>query len=380
MKKIIFIFTIILVASCKSEIILVPESVSITLSGGESSLTDSLFLSNRQEVHLETNGKSIINNISKIIEIDDSLLYVFDKSLNQIVVFNYSGKFIQLINHTGHGHGEYVHLLDVTYDNKNQELLCLVDPTSIMYYDKGGNYLRKEPVRGHYTDISVDSNYIYLYNSTFANGKAPNYTVDCIEKESGEYRSLLKFNHEYAPFCSIGNKMFQGAGGIYFVRKFDSNIYQITDGEIKEIWNLDIRSFEIPKSELDKQYKCDEIFTYCDDNKLIFLYKDVVVGRNYILFGTNLNDLNIINKDKKTYRKYSYMNVSDYNIPVSSYVLIEGANNKCAFIVFSSSVVNFHEQRSQNEFFKKIVNPTFFDLTENITINSNPILYIYSLK
>ena len=74
------------------------------------------------------------------------------------------------------------------------------------------------------------------------------------------------------------------------------------------------------------------------------------------------------------------MNVSDYNIPVSSYVLIEGANNKCAFIVFSSSVVNFHEQRSQNEFFKKIVNPTFFDLTENITINSNPILYIYSLK
>ena len=93
MKKIIFIFTIILVASCKSEIILVPESVSITLSGGESSLTDSLFLSNRQEVHLETNGKSIINNISKIIEIDDSLLYVFDKSLNQIVVFNYSGKF-----------------------------------------------------------------------------------------------------------------------------------------------------------------------------------------------------------------------------------------------------------------------------------------------
>ena len=115
-------------------------------------------------------------DITKIIEIDNQL-YIFDRTLNQITVFDKAGRFIRTINHMGHGKGEYIHLMDVTYDKKGGELLCLADPSSIIHYTADGTYTGTDRLHGFYTDISCDDSFIYLYHSTYADAKTPEYRL-----------------------------------------------------------------------------------------------------------------------------------------------------------------------------------------------------------
>ena len=100
--------------SCSTEKSLAFIEKPIEFVDAETSFCDTTYLDDMKMVRLENNGsQSAINNISRIIEIDDQL-YIFDRTLNQITVFDNTGRFVRSINKMGHGKGEYVRLIDVT--------------------------------------------------------------------------------------------------------------------------------------------------------------------------------------------------------------------------------------------------------------------------
>lgn len=374
-----FLIGIAMFIACNSTSEFAMNSIPVSLEETDK-FYDTCYLSKCRELYLETNKSSVVNAVSKIIETNDGLICIFDLTLNQIVVFDSSGKYVRTINHTGRGPGEYIHISDVTYDKSTDELLCLVDPTAIMHYSTNGKFLKKESLDNYYTDIAVDSQYIYLYNYTYTNMVTPEYTIDCINKSTGEHHPLLPFDDEYAPFCSIGSKLFHGEGGYYFVRKFDNHIYQLCDGKINNAYEIDLGTHQFPAHELNKKYDCGELFSYCHKKEFSFLFKNVIVGKNQILFSSNLDDIYIISKDNKTGKRYTYMVISEYGIPTSALSHIDGSTDKCAFVLYPSSFISIKKLKAENCEFDKMFNFPFTDAMQAITEESNPVIFIYSLK
>lgn len=73
---------------CSTEKSLAFIEKPIEFVDAETSFSDTTYLDDMKMVRLENNGsQSAINNISRIIEIDDQL-YIFDRTLNRITVFD----------------------------------------------------------------------------------------------------------------------------------------------------------------------------------------------------------------------------------------------------------------------------------------------------
>lgn len=56
-------------------------------------------------------------------------------------------------------------------------------------------------------------------------------------------------------------------------------------------------SLTFPQEKKDRQYDCVEITQLCAKNKYVFVFNNVVETKNYILYSSNLGDMNICNKE-----------------------------------------------------------------------------------
>lgn len=376
-----FILSVVIyMTSCSTEKNIAWKERNIEFLAAETSFPDTTYLKNMKMVQLENKGsQSIINNITKIIEIDNQL-YIFDRTLNQITVFDKAGRFIRTINHMGHGKGEYIHLIDVTYDKKGGELLCLADPNSIIHYTADGTYTGTDRLHGFYTDISCDDSYIYLYHSTYADAKTPEYTLSCKSKKDGKITELLPFTEEHAPFCRQGSKLFSNGKDVTFVRKFDRNIYHVSNANIDSCFSINMKEFAFPANKPDKKYDCVELYDLCKKNKLIYMMTNVVEGERAFMFSSNLYGIYVAHPVNGQCRNYSYMNVTKYNLPLSLFTPVEGVGNKCCFILQASTVKNFKQMYETDPRVRKSINAQFIEDFKDISEESNPILFIYNVK
>ena len=366
--------------SCSTEKSLAFIEKPIEFVDAETSFCDTTYLDGMKMVRLENNGsQSAINNISRIIEIDDQL-YIFDRMLNRITVFDNTGRFVRSINKMGHGKGEYVRLIDVTYDRISKELLCLAEPSSIIHYTTEGDYVRTEKLDDYYTDICCDESYIYLYHSTYADAQTPEFTISCKSKRNGTITELLPFTEEYAPFCSLGSKMFSDGSDVAFVRKFDHNIYHVSNAAIDSCFTMDMKSFKFPEEKLTKQYDCCELYELCKKDKYIYMITNLVRGKALFMFSSNLYGIHVAQPASRYCRNYSYMTVSKYNLPLSLFVPVEGRKSRCCFVLNASSIMNFKNMYESDMRVKKTISAQFVEDFEDVSEESNPTLFIYAVK
>ncbi len=377
--RILLLGIILLFSSCKSEEIIAPHIIPIDLSNNKVNCMDSTYFINFKEVRLQSSKNAVVNQIGKIMEIDNKI-YIFDSELNQIVVFDYCGNYIKTINKVGRGPGEYIRITDVTYDRNNNQILILADTRNLLYYTKDGVFIKREKLDYFYTDIFTDSTYIYLCNSPYANRKIPEYAIECINKETGEKSFLLKVDKEYAPYCTFGNKFFGDSTGLYFVRMFEDKVYHISNGKPDRTFNLDFHKFTFPQEKLKKQFECDEIFELCYKNKYIYMLTNFATGKNNAIFRSNLEDLYIFSKRNKEGSIYRFISNSKYKIPLHDYYPVDGNISKCCFILSPSTIINLREFYQKQD--KLIKDPTtnYIMGLKDITLSSNPILFFYEIK
>ena len=109
---------------------------------------------------LETNNKSLVDGIYKII-ITEEYIYIMDNFKDGgILIFNRNGKFIKRFSH-GQGPGELSRLYDIDYDFKNDELVAY-QHSFLLFFDKVGNFLRQERLPLGFNNLVVtDDGYIF---------------------------------------------------------------------------------------------------------------------------------------------------------------------------------------------------------------------------
>ncbi|WP_172918398.1 6-bladed beta-propeller [Capnocytophaga canis] len=111
-------------------------------------------------IPLETNNKSLIDGIYKIITTEE-YIYIMDNFKDGgILIFDRNGKFIKRFSH-GQGPGELSRLYDIDYDFKNDELVAY-QHSFLLFFDKVGNFLRQKRLPLGFNNLVVtDDGYIF---------------------------------------------------------------------------------------------------------------------------------------------------------------------------------------------------------------------------
>ncbi len=106
---------------------------------------------------LETTEECLVGGMINKLESDDSFLFIFDESNNQVLRFSQKdGSFLNKFGKKGRGPGEYVGIIDMSLNRKKKEV-CLIDRFGFkfLYFDYDGQFLREEPL------------YYFFYNAEF---------------------------------------------------------------------------------------------------------------------------------------------------------------------------------------------------------------------
>lgn len=322
---------------------------------------------------IDSNKNAMFSRVSKVMEVDDLLCFVCNKD-NKIVFFDSLGNYVNEVKRIGRGHGEYIYLNDVTYDPYNEELLLLAYPNSIIRLKKNGEYVDKELLEGYYNEISVDKDYIYLTNSTYTNNELSTYSLTTINKKTKEKMELLPLEAEYAPYCVHGKNLLKTNDGIIFTRKFDDHIYKLKNGEVCDFIEVDMSSLTFPKEKMDHQYDCVEITQLCAKDNYIYALDNVVETDSYILFSSNLGDINICDKSTMISQHYKRATLTSMaGISNMLYVPIEGSKYDFCFVKDNVSV-SMMKQSIEKYKMAQSVDKKFIDALSSVSDNSTIVV------
>ena len=145
MKKLLIIYTLILVACNSGNSPAVKDLKVIDVVGALDKIEPvnlSKIASSIEYIPLETNSNSLLRKVNTMNVIyENGIVYIAD-NFNYIKIFNEKGKHIRNLNKIGRGPGEYLRILDVDIDLKNNNL-CTLGSREINEYKSDGNLERR---------------------------------------------------------------------------------------------------------------------------------------------------------------------------------------------------------------------------------------------
>ena len=322
-------------------------------------------------VPLETNEKSLIQYIKKIILYGDCI-YVLDDQRPLFAVFSINGKLVKTIGRQGHGPGEFYVPTDFIIDPKTKQIE-LYDGfgRKILIYDLEGKFLKSVPV-------SVDGDYFvkfedesYLIYTNMRNGKRMPFKLIRIDKGGKIITKEFPYSQEtvqttYSPFVQIG------ADKYIFSEHLNDTIYQITQKEIhpfiyinmgKEGMPFENRVDIISANAVARKYSRKTGSPMIFNNKILIPYSRNSNSR-YICFNPDLSDPNY----------YKVTNSYDFAFGTPDF----SSDNKLIGIIHPSSI-NLHKKDGRYALQYRVGDkiPEMEELRKNLKEMDNPCLIIW---
>lgn len=153
-----------------------------------------------ETIILETNETSLISSIDGIQVLDNNI-YVLDKDLSNIYVFDKQGKFLNKIGTKGIGPNEYLSIADFTIDSKNKLIYILDNALNkVFVYDLiTNNYSHSINLDSDNTEsynIQIIDNALYTDAVPLSNTKN-SFLLQKINMESGRHESTCLNAEKY---------------------------------------------------------------------------------------------------------------------------------------------------------------------------------------
>lgn len=230
MKKIIYIIMAYYVAigiSCKDgvkdDVLKDYPTIPLEFKNGITFLEPDSLLGEKIILPLETTAESIIGNIDKL-EIAHDTLYILDDDQDIIFLFDKTGKYITRIADIGRGPEEYQYIDDFHIDD---DIIYVIAGgiQKVFCYNLQGKFLNSFSTGHSISNITTDSNYIYVYYN-FSHRQ--NYNVATYSKKDYTLHKCYKYYppqqagmgyHRRAWTCSGNN--------VYASFPYEYNIYQL---------------------------------------------------------------------------------------------------------------------------------------------------------
>ncbi len=321
----------------------------------EHSIPTEKFFSKIEVIPLETQEKSIIRGIDKIMEYQ-SCIYILDRRQKAVLIFDGHGKFISKINSIGRAPDEFYILEDIEINTFRNTLECLDPMGKILTYDLMGNYLSTiylphPPMAYHYLHVLNQDSILLYTNPTRDN----DYTFRIFSRQQDTI--ITQFSKQK----------------------------KIITGECK----LDKQKYTFPQKLLYKGYQgLNEFIDICRNNQYIwghinvFEYKDMF----FSLFNYNkalyLNITNKTNKESTSYTKIYDDLVTNEKLELTQLIQIGNNTKYCFFYIEPFELLEIIDTKKQKntyaEYREKFQNNCHF--IEKLNLDSNSILVLLEKK
>lgn len=315
-------------------------------------------------LQLETNEKSLLGDVNKLVYID-SLIYILDKkyTLNIYVFDSLSGKFVTKIGRFGNGPGEYTEIFDFSIDNVNQRIYVLCERRRVLTYSLSGDFIEEKTLTFYATAMEYLNDKFYFIND---NMKEDNLFIT---DRSYEVISSHFPNDQYGdnyrilvhPFTKQNNEL------IYH-RFLDNKIYKIDSaGNINTLYYVDFGNSKINFNEI-KHLSNSELKHKMSISRCHIKY--VIDSEKYsmiLYFDNNTPCLSIYNKANNKAESYPYHLLKD-DLTGNKFPLLEylAPNNQI------TSILSFDAM-------EKLVEDGMLS-KDIVTKELNPVLYQLKLK
>lgn len=114
-------------------------------------------------IPLEKNNQSQMDLALTKIFSSDQMLFIFDKTKSQLVMFDFNGKYLNHIQPLQTASYYYESSSDFCLDTLNKRILLLCDlPQKLIYFNYQGEFIKEVKLNGFYTNIAVVGKSIYL--------------------------------------------------------------------------------------------------------------------------------------------------------------------------------------------------------------------------
>lgn len=341
----------------------------------------SLFFNPRVFMLQQKEG-GLIASIDHVIE-HDSVYYILDKRTNQVLFFTHNGEFIRAIKSVGNGPGEYVRLMDIALDPTSSQLVLLAYPSTLLYYDLDGKYVRTVRIdnKTSFHSLTIDREYIYISKPTLYNNKLQETSITVVSKQHPDEKyDILKPLPEIAPYCHFRGRTLMGGLKPVFTREFDNHIYRLKGKELVSDIDINWGNYEFPENMKDSKFSCVELLKYCSENKYVYALSNVVESEHSILFSTNLPGMFVLDKTTQDIVHYGKIMNVDYGIPMPNYMFVESNENRIFFVYPAYELFKMKEYIKDNPEKRKKYSKKLLSLLEQITEESNPVVFSYDFE
>lgn len=373
-KYILYISLLFVGVSCESSIKEDSDAkvIAFDLDNRTQAVDTSLF-SSAEVVFLQTTKESLIEDISKVI-FGDSTIVIVDSRRNRVLFFDYDGKFIRSFSKIGRGHGEYVQFVDAALDLRSGNLvLCADIPRQLMYYDLNGNFIKGEKYEEPIVRITDTSDGLVMLNRYLDKDSAP-YAV--LLKNDGRRCDMLEHSIHQSLDCYVAGSNLVGLGDRALItQRYDNNIYEIRNGKLHAKYSLDFGKYDV-NSILSESN--DEIF----DNSLhegAYVYGIVNVKENerFLLLRTNCPGIGVYDKYADRAEYLRFINLQKERISLSRMLPSDNDENRVAFLLDTHQLMGL---KSQDKTMQDLRPAEFAARLAQVDENDNPAIVVCKLK
>ena len=185
-------------------------------------------------IQLECNDDCIIKTISKIYDVNDTLVILSGD--DKVYTFSKKdGRFLHTIASRGEGPEQYLAASDITISPKNEIVVADNLKRRLAYYTAEGRFVKEEPIKvscGYLSRAELTADNSLLFSQKMAGGQAPNATAYCLtdrdkkEKraETGTVEGLQMGNWMMA---FAAHPMAKSDSGIAFLKVLNDTIFRM---------------------------------------------------------------------------------------------------------------------------------------------------------
>lgn len=375
MKKVQYLLFFIIFLSCSKDkgMIIIDKTVvnnsikSEKITSIEEQLIDTTIFKNYDVIPLETTNESLFRQIDRICKYTDRI-YIFDKSLNKMIIFDDKGKYLNQIHNIGQGPKEYNSAIDFCIDETNNDLILLCDrPYKVMRFSREGEFINEKTFLGLKTAITMDSGYFFCESSD----SQSKYDIDCLDKNFNLVYSRLSKLKNVTNSCYSNGKSLVKSKNINYSRRFDSSIYCLSNDSIVKKYEFDFGKYKAP-IDLANENDCKKFFDAIRENNYIFSITNVIESERYILFNTN-RYICLYDKQNNTLNAYNFLYNPSLKYGSNNFYPNEGDANSITVSIQPDKLLYYDEKSIKN-------NADLKNLINNSKEDDNPVLIFYQFK
>ncbi|MDR0558998.1 MAG: 6-bladed beta-propeller [Prevotellaceae bacterium] len=346
---------------------------TVVSSGIKEFLNDDDYFKDSRIIFLETNDNSLFREIDRIC-VHDNSIFIYDNTLDKIVIFDMDGKYLNHIQRTGSGPKEYDGTVDFCLDTVNRQILLLCDnPYKIMKFKYSGEFIEEKKLDGLFFNITVCSEYIYCNKCN--PDPSEEYELFRMNSDCTELDKSLRLKNEIVNRQFSPGKNLTTTLNTYYTRRFDNSLYKIENNEVKKKYIIDFKDNSLPENFPVNDEK--NFHNNIKEKQYIYSITEVSESRNYIFFNTNIA-IFVLDKEKDIVTGYKIIDNSK----------LQRGNNSCFSVGNSSEMIAsviepffVHlEAKAIKAYPEHDPNNATLKLSEKVKDDDNPILVLYEFK